>query len=123
VDGVAADLLRLPHADRAIVPPGKLRDYALNPEHDLGRHKARLSASELAIGRSDWRYLADQLLAGVQTHTVSRIDVGTFGASYEVVVPVVGLNGSTVPVVSAWSIAQEEPSSPPRLITAYVYRP
>lgn len=120
---VPAEPLHLPRADRAIVPPAKLRDYALDPDHGLGRHKARLFASELAIGRSDWEYLAGQLRAGAQTHTVSRIDVGPFGASYEIVVPVVGLKGSTVPVVSAWFIAHEEPDTAPRLITAYVYRP
>lgn len=120
---VSANPFSLPRADRAVIPPAKLRDYALNPEHATGRHKARLFASELAIGRSDWEYLADQLLAGVQTQAVNRIDVGPYGTSYEVIVPVEGRNGATVPVVSAWFIDRDKPDEPPRLVSAYVYRP
>ena len=33
-----------------------MRDYVLNPEHALGRHKARLFAAALGIGRDDWPY-------------------------------------------------------------------
>jgi uncharacterized protein DUF6883 len=113
----------LPRAERAVVPPPKLRDYALNPDHDLGRHKARLFVSELGIGQHDWKYLAEQLMAGVQTTPVSRIDIDAYGARYEVIVSVDGLNGATVPVVSAWFIPHLPGDAPPRLATTYVYRP
>ena len=32
----------LPNAHLAQLPPEKLRDYLLNPDHPVGRHKARL---------------------------------------------------------------------------------
>jgi hypothetical protein len=113
----------VPRADEAMVPPSKLRDYALSPEHDRGgAAKAHLFGSKLGIGRGDWEYLAEQLLAGVRTYPVSRIDVGAFGASYEVVIPVDGLNGETHPVVSAWFVdaPREGLVGPPRLVSAYV---
>ena len=34
----------LPNADKAVIDPRKLRDYALNPEHDSGRFKAAFFA-------------------------------------------------------------------------------
>lgn len=113
----------MPRADRATVPPPKLRDYALNPEHATGRNKARVFASELGIGRHDWEFLAEQLLAGVLSTPVTRIDVDAFGTRYEVVVSVDGLNGATVPVVSAWFVPHEPPEAAPRLASTYVFRP
>jgi len=112
----------VPRADRAVVPPAKLRDYALNPEHETGRHKARLFSAELGIGRNDWRYLAERLSVGVRTTPASRIEIDAYGVSYEVVMPVDGLNGATVPVVSAWFV-EHNSQDPPRLVSAYVFRP
>ena len=44
---------RLPRADRAVVPREKLEGYLLNPEHEIGRHKARVFAATLGIRRGD----------------------------------------------------------------------
>ena len=35
----------IPNAERAVVEIRKLRDYCLNPQHDEGKHKARLFAA------------------------------------------------------------------------------
>jgi hypothetical protein len=115
--------LFLPQADEALVPPAKLRDYALDPDHPTGRHKARVFASELGIRQQDWRYLADQIVTRVRTTPVSRIDVDAYGTRYEIIVSVDGLNGATVPVVSAWFVPHDPPERPPRLVSTYVYRP
>jgi len=53
------DEVFLPGAEAAQIPDEKLRDYVLDPEHFLGRHKARVFASVLGIRRDDWRYLRD----------------------------------------------------------------
>ena len=37
--------MKIPHADRAIIAPEKLRDYLLNPLHRRGGPKARLLMS------------------------------------------------------------------------------
>ena len=57
--------LTLPQADRAHIDARKLRDYALNPDHPKGRHKARVFQSALGVGRDDWEYLRDQILEGI----------------------------------------------------------
>ncbi len=40
-----------------IVPREKLESYLLDPQHDVGRHKARVFASALGIRQRDWEYL------------------------------------------------------------------
>ena len=47
----------LPHALRAVVDVEKLRDYVLSPDHEHGRHKARVFLSALGIDRDSWEYL------------------------------------------------------------------
>ncbi|CCQ62670.1 DUF6883 domain-containing protein [Crocosphaera watsonii] len=39
----------LPYVDNAKVDIRKLRDYCLNPDHDHGKHKARLFSSILGM--------------------------------------------------------------------------
>jgi hypothetical protein len=41
--------MKLPGADRAVIAPGKLRDYLLNPDHKRGGSKAQLL---IALGYS-----------------------------------------------------------------------
>jgi len=52
-------------ADRAVVPREKVEGYLLNPQHEVGRHKARMFAAALGIHQDDWAYLRDQLQAGI----------------------------------------------------------
>jgi len=54
----------LPNGDRAIVDIAKLTDYCLNPQHEDGKHKARVFASALGLGREDaeWNSLRDRLV-------------------------------------------------------------
>jgi hypothetical protein len=47
---------RLPNADRALIDPRKLRDYALNPEHVSGRHKAAYFA-QMGYSAEHWQRL------------------------------------------------------------------
>jgi hypothetical protein len=108
---------RLPRADRAVVPREKLEGYLLNPQHDVGRHKARVFASALGIQRRDWQYLGDQLRAAVVDAPVSAARETSWGSLYEVVVAVEGLNGEMRQVATVWLVAGDEP---PRLVTAYV---
>jgi filamentous hemagglutinin len=112
------DEVFLPGAEAAQVPDEKLRDYVLDPEHFLGRHKARVFASVLGIRRDDWRYLRDQIQDRVVECPVSAIrPKPPHGVEYEVRIAIEGLNGQTHPVITGW-LAPEE--GPPRLLTAYV---
>ena len=63
----------LPNGDRAIVDIAKLTDYCLNPQHEDGKHKARVFASALGLGREDaeWNSLRDRLV--VNQHLQARL--------------------------------------------------
>ena len=52
----------LPNAEFAEVPIAKLTDYALNPDHPLGKHKARVFESVLGLTREDAEFLQKEIL-------------------------------------------------------------
>lgn len=109
---------RLPNAAIAVVPAAKLRDYVLNPAHPQGGPKARVFAAVLSITREDWRYLRDQLLAGVQVASATPRGSTHWGDLYEVTIQVQGRNGRTAQVRSGWIIRRDDDR--PHLTTAYI---
>jgi uncharacterized protein len=111
----------LPHSDQAIIDPEKLRDYVLSPDHEHGRHKARVFASALGIDREGWDYLRSQIATRVAEAEVSEVRTGRYGLRYSVPMLIEGLNGQTHEVITGWII--EEEGAPPRLTTAYVNVP
>ena len=113
----------LPNAQSAIIPPEKLRDYALNPDHERGRHKARLFAAMLGYRRDDWVALRDAIVAALPASPARRVSQTRGGVLYEVVIPLTGPNGDTADVVTAWRLPNPaDPASVPRLVTVYPKR-
>lgn len=108
---------RLPRANQAVVPREKLERYLLNPEHEVGRHKARVFASALGIRQRDWEHLRDQFQTAVADAPISSVRETPWGGLYELVLAIDGLNDQTRRVMSVWLVAGQEP---PRLVTAYV---
>lgn len=58
----------IPNAENAVVDLRKLRGYCLNPEHDDGKHKARLFSSILDMTADNAEELRYILLEVVRTH-------------------------------------------------------
>ena len=108
---------QFPRPDQAVVSREKLERYLLNPEHEVGRHKARVFASALGIRQRDWEYLRNRLETAVIEAPVSSVRETPSGGLYELVLAVDGRNGQTRRVMTVWLVAGEEP---PRLVTAYV---
>jgi hypothetical protein len=100
----------------------KLGGYSLNPEHEIGVHKARVFQQALGIGPDDVEYLADQLLAGINGAPISDVrDNAPYGVLCEVVVPVQGIGTATgriVSVTTSWEY--RSPDDAPRLVSAYI---
>lgn len=111
----------LPDAQRASIDPEKLRDYVLSPDHDHGKHKARVFQSALGIDRGSWEYLREQIATRVVDADVSEVRTGRYGLRYSVPMLIEGLNGQTHEVTTGWIIDQE--GALPRLTTAYVNVP
>ncbi|MEH2449175.1 MAG: DUF6883 domain-containing protein [Nostoc sp.] len=72
----------IPNAKNAVVDICKLRDYCLNPEHDDGKHKARLFSSILGITVDNAEEFRQIILKVVKTHEVRLGRRDTFGQRY-----------------------------------------
>jgi hypothetical protein len=108
---------QLPRAAEAVVDLRKLANYALDPSHPRGRHKARVFASALGVGRSDAGWLRKAVL-----QVLSRVDAfeegrDGFGERWRVDIPVARADRGAV-VRTHWLLPAD--GSPPRLITCYV---
>jgi hypothetical protein len=74
--------MMLPNADRAMVDIAKLRDYCLNPQHEDGKHKARVFASTLGLQQRDADWLRGRLLEAVLNEPAITTLKNRFGTLY-----------------------------------------
>jgi hypothetical protein len=78
----------------------KLQRYLLNPDHPIGRAKAKWFEKDLGYTRANAGDLAKQLVfdeaKAVQT------GVTQYGTKFNQVINIVGANGRTIPVKTAW---------------------
>jgi hypothetical protein len=109
---------------RGRVDVRKLRDYRLNEQHTKpdgtpgdGRGKAYLFRLLLGITKNDWRFLGEQLVAGLERELIKKIRKSEYGVQYSLTVPVTGRNGLTKLVTSGWII---RPNESPFLATAFI---
>jgi hypothetical protein len=110
--------MMLPGGDRAMVELAKLTDYCLDETHPRGRHKARVFAARLGLGRSDAALLRAELLRAAANSTdAAEGAVDGFGRRFTLDLVVAGPKGSGV-VRSAWIVRTGEGF--PRLTTCYL---
>jgi hypothetical protein len=104
----------------AELPEAKFVRYLLNPDHEDGRSKAKFFHEELGIGASNWRYLAAQFYDGLKQADITKLKVkgweDGFGASFNCIMPVVGLNGHVAMIETNWIL---KPGLRPQLSTAF----
>jgi hypothetical protein len=105
----------VPNAERAVVDIRKLRGYCLNPDHDEGKHKARLFAA-VGITAEDAEALRDVLLRMVKTHEAHLGRRDTYGQRY-VVDFFLTWREKRIMIRSGWMI--EHGTDTPRLTTCY----
>lgn len=106
----------IPNAENAVIDIRKLRDYCLNPEHDEGKHKARLFSASLGMKAENAEEFREMLLEAVKTQEVSLGRCDEFGQRYILDFSLEWQNRSTT-IRSDWII--EEGSDTPRLTTCY----
>ena len=109
----------VPGAEKAMIHPDKLRRYALDPDSEVGAHKARVFAAVLGFTQENAEDLEQQLLRGLPDVSAVRGELDKHGQRYKADVAVTGPGGSGV-VRTAWIVENEE--VPPRLTSAYVLR-
>ncbi|MEG4494143.1 DUF6883 domain-containing protein [Microcoleus sp. D3_18_C4] len=106
----------IPNAKNAVVDIRKLRDYCLNPEHDDGKHKARLFSSILGMTPDNAEELRQILVEVIQTHEAQLGRRDGFGQRYTLDFTIEWQNRSAT-LRSGWII--EHDSDIPRLTTCY----
>ena len=106
----------LPNAENAVVDIRKLRDYCLNPEHDDGKHKARLFSSILGITVENAEELRQIILKVVKTQEVRLGRRDEFGQRYTLDFTLEWQDRSAT-IRSAWII--KDGSDVPRLTSCY----
>ncbi|CAN5580487.1 hypothetical protein BH24ACI2_BH24ACI2_01860 [soil metagenome] len=74
----------VPNAENAVVDIGKLRDYCLNPNHEIGKHKAQVFAAALDLTIEDAEELSDSLLFAVKNFSAEIGKFDKFGQRYTV---------------------------------------
>jgi Domain of unknown function (DUF6883) len=103
----------------AELPEAKFVNYLLDDTHPKGGSKAKFFADALGIERKDWRYLAAQLHDGLARAELVEVGVKGwqegFGLNFNAIIPVKGLNGRTIDILTNWIM---EPGRQPRLSTA-----
>jgi len=117
----AQNLLRqiLPNLERASIAIEKLRDYVLNPDHPLGRNKARVFKSMLGIEGKHAVALAEIIRETLVRAAATPSDESPYGTRWETHHEIYAPNGRSAIVSVAWLFRIEQPEIPV-LITCYI---
>ena len=108
--------MKIQNSHNAFVDIRKLRDYVLDPEHRVGRHKARLFMALLNMEVADAEALRAILLQIVTTHDAVIGKQDEFGQRYQIDFKLEWQDKEAM-VRSAWHVRPDEDF--PRLVTCY----
>jgi len=111
----------LPRGAEAVGVHHKLETYSLVKDHDDGEHKAYVFEQALCITLGEVDHLAEEIMRGLATKPVTKLEMTPWGLSCRVQVPVRGVgihHGRVVPVMTGWELRYV--GDRPRLVTAYI---
>ena len=108
-------ILKLPSAERAVVPERKIVDYLLSDTHPRGRSKAVFFRG-LGFFRDDPERLRAALVE-IAVSTDMMESAFAFGTKYVGIGDIVAPNGNRARVTTVWVI--RETGAPPVFVTAY----
>ena len=106
--------MKLPNADRAVIAPDKLTAYLLNILHTRGGSKAKLLI-RMGYRLDDPQRLEADIRAQHLPMEVDEVVDTDYGPRYEILAPLSGPAGLTIPFRSVWQI--DTGTDVPRLIT------
>lgn len=109
--------MKIPNGELAIIDNAKLVDYCLSPDHELGKHKARVFEEALGINQSNWDRLRDDLLVAARSNDAVSTSTDKYGERFLIDFEMSGPKRIAT-VRSAWIIRTGEIS--PRLVTCYI---
>ena len=107
---------RLPGFAEATVPGAKILDFLLNPDHPIGRHRARWLAG-FGFRREAWWALRDALLDHARRARVVRREETEFGLKCTAIGPLPSPDGRDPLAETTWQMEIESGQAQPRLVT------
>lgn len=105
-------------ASRVTIDPRKLTEYALDPEHPLGCHKAYVFERVLGFTIDNYRELLEQIERAALSAEAHLRRTDAYGSHYTVDLKVTGPEGQRAVVRTGWLVASD--SEEARLTTLYV---
>jgi hypothetical protein len=111
----------LPRAAEAVGVHHKLETYSLVLDHGRGGDKAHVFEQALGITHREVDHLAAEIMRGLQTQPVTRVEMTPWGLGCRVRMPVRGVgihDGRVIPVTTGWELRYV--GDRPRLVTAYI---
>ena len=113
----SGEVVRLPNSHKAVVEIEKLRNYSLNPNHPVGKHKARVFRAALGITLKDADWLRERALEIALSDDARTGAASVFGDKY-VIDSILEYNGMSAIVRFSWIV--EFGTDFPRLTSCYV---
>ncbi|HEX8845243.1 MAG TPA: hypothetical protein VF791_11395 [Pyrinomonadaceae bacterium] len=117
----------LPNYEKAVISEDKLRKYALSSEHvssvkgkSSGKDKALIFERRLGFNTTNCEILKQRILDELPYYEAKLGQEDVYGQKYEVVLPILGVNGETANIITAWII--DVGVDYPRLISTYVLK-
>lgn len=107
----------LKNAEYATILDTKLTGYMLNPEHDRGKHKARVF-ERIGFNQTNACELKQQIMGNLSTHPALPGIEDKYGKRFTVMIPIRGPKGRAV-VETAWIYKAESPNTP-TFITGFI---
>ena len=108
----------LPNVENATIDPRKLTEYALNPDHPVGGHKAKVFNSALGYNQSNAESFMNQIYAKLPQCEAKIGVLDVYGQRFTVDIPITGPNGNTVIVRTGWIVRPN--SANPELTTLFI---
>ena len=109
----------LPQHEKALIPIEKLRDYALDANHPMGKNKARVFKAALGIERHHAEVLSKVLRSTLFRSPAVQDGKSLYGEHWTTYHEIVGLSGQPVVVTVAW-IYRIEHADVPVLVSCYI---
>ena len=108
--------MKLPNAERAVIPIEKVRDYLLSAANPRTRGKAAFFQA-LGFVPAEWEVLRAVLLEVAQEGNATPGQSSEFGTKYEIRAKITGPTGRRAVIRTVWIVNAGEDH--PRFITAY----
>ena len=90
--------------EKSEIPRSKTADYALNPDHPTGRHKAEAFRSALGFTRDDAPEVERQIYEWMGRNDPSSKGSNQYGELFESDIEMVGKSGKTARVIASWIV-------------------